>query len=180
MYYVAIGVLYGLVFCFGCVVGSFLNVVIYRVPKGGSVARGRSVCPQCHTTLGWYDLVPILSFLWLRGKCRTCGAPISRRYPLVEGTGGILAVFCFFRFGEEIYWLICFAIAAILLAVSLIDWDTMEIPDRLQIALLVPAVFAIFLGPDPSIWSHIAGALSSASLCFCFSFSFQAVSAAAM
>jgi leader peptidase (prepilin peptidase)/N-methyltransferase len=157
MYYVLIGILYGFVFFFGCVIGSFLNVVIYRVPKNISLSKGRSFCPQCHRTLNWYDMVPIASFFCLGGKCRACRAPISARYPLVEGTSGMLALFCFGRFGGGIYWMICFAIAAILLAISLIDWDTMEIPNGLQIALIIPAICAVFWGPDQSIWSHVVG-----------------------
>src|SRR4030042_540113 len=77
-----------LAFLVGLALGSFLNVVITRLPRGEQVMAGRSRCPHCRTTLPWRDNLPLLSYLWLGGRCRFCGAPISRRYPLVELAGG--------------------------------------------------------------------------------------------
>lgn len=82
----ALAVFAGLI---GLAVGSFLNVVIYRVPRGESVSRPRSRCPACGTTIAWYDNIPVVSWLVLRARCRHCGAPISARYPLVEAATGV-------------------------------------------------------------------------------------------
>src|SRR3989344_2843176 len=81
-----------IVFVFGLVVGSFLNSVIYRLEQGESALKGRSYCPHCKHSLSWYDLIPLLSFVLLKGKCRYCKAPISWQYPLVELATGILFV----------------------------------------------------------------------------------------
>ena len=79
----------------GFVIGSFLNVCIYRIPLHLNIAKGRSFCPSCHTTLKPYDMVPIFSYLILRGKCRKCKAPISVQYPLIEALTGILFLAAF-------------------------------------------------------------------------------------
>ena len=76
----------------GLALGSFLNVVITRLPKGESVWAGRSRCPRCRSPLPWYDNIPLCSYLWLKGRCRACGAAIPWRYPLVELAGGMLAL----------------------------------------------------------------------------------------
>lgn len=77
----------------GLAIGSFLNVVVYRVPRGESISHPRSRCPRCQTPIAWYDNVPVLSWLLLRGKCRSCHEPISARYPLIElATGAAFAV----------------------------------------------------------------------------------------
>src|SRR5574341_217767 len=79
-----------LVFILGAALGSFLNVVIYRLPRGESLVRPRSRCPHCGTAIAAYDNIPVLSYLILRGRCRNCGQPISPRYPIVELTAGLL------------------------------------------------------------------------------------------
>ncbi|MGB5975475.1 MAG: prepilin peptidase, partial [Nodosilinea sp.] len=88
-----------LVFVFGAAVGSFLNVVIYRLPAGLSLLHPPSRCPQCHTRLAPRDNVPVLGWLWLKGRCRYCRAPISPRYPLVEAFTGALFLATFWLFG---------------------------------------------------------------------------------
>ncbi|MDP2735895.1 MAG: prepilin peptidase [bacterium] len=84
------------VFLAGLVIGSFLNAAIYRLEQGESVLKGRSYCPHCRHTLAWYDLVPLLSFVFLQGRCRHCAKKISLQYPLVELASGILFVAAFF------------------------------------------------------------------------------------
>jgi leader peptidase (prepilin peptidase)/N-methyltransferase len=120
-----------LVFMFGAAVGSFLNVVIYRLPAGLSLLRPPSRCPQCHTRLKPYDNVPVLGWLWLRGRCRYCRAPIPARYPLVEAfTGGLfLATFWLFGFSWLTggYWLLL----SWLVALAFIDLDTLTLPNGL-------------------------------------------------
>ena len=85
----------------GAIVGSFLNVVAYRLPRGESLLHPPSACPACGTPIKPYDNVPVLGWLWLRGKCRACGAPISPQYPIVEAVTGLLCAACVLRFGAD-------------------------------------------------------------------------------
>ena len=139
---------------FGACIGSFLNVVVYRLPKGKFFANARSVCPACEHTLSWRDLIPVASYLALRGKCRHCGERISPRYPLVELATAALAVASLARFVTfnsqfaTLHFLqsfTAFAVCAILLCIALTDADTMEIPTALLIALVPFAVGAVWV-----------------------------------
>jgi leader peptidase (prepilin peptidase)/N-methyltransferase len=129
------------IFLFGLSVGSFLNVVIYRLPRGKSAIAGRSRCPACGRPLGWKDLIPLLSYLLLRGRCRYCRASISPRYPAVELLTAVLFTALFYRYGFSPalgkYLFLC----SLLVAASFIDLEHYLIPDRL--------VFAGFLGGIP-------------------------------
>ncbi len=155
---VAYFLLYAFVFLFGAVFGDFANVVIYRVPRGLSFVRGRSMCPACGHMLRPLDMFPILGWVFLRGKCRDCGAKISPRYPIVEALGGILAVLCALRFGLTFALPVVFAFCLILLCVACIDLDTMEIPNGLLLALLIPAALMFFCYPGVSWLDHLIGA----------------------
>jgi leader peptidase (prepilin peptidase)/N-methyltransferase len=115
----------------GAAVGSFLNVVIARVPAGESVVRPRSRCPRCKAEIAWYDNVPVLSWLLLRARCRRCKAAIPLRYPLVELLGGGAAVLALLRHGPSLAALAEFAFAALLLALAFIDVDTWLLPHAL-------------------------------------------------
>src|SRR5690242_5209393 len=95
-------------FTFGAVVGSFLNVCIYRLPAGQSVVFPPSHCPKCDYRIKFYDNIPIVSYLLLRGKCRSCKTPISVQYPLVELVNGLLALFLFMKFGPTPSFLLLF------------------------------------------------------------------------
>lgn len=150
-------ILYVLVFLFGSVIGSFLNVLIYRLPQNKSFTKGRSFCPDCRQQLKAIDLVPLFSYLFLRGKCRYCQAKISPRYPLVEALGGILAVVSLAVYGLSLTSIASFALIAGLIAISFIDWDTLEIPNGLVIYLFIPALALVFLLPDVSLLSHGIG-----------------------
>jgi leader peptidase (prepilin peptidase)/N-methyltransferase len=156
MVLLAYGALSLIVFAFGVSIGSFLNVLVYRIPLHISVARGRSFCPKCNHALAARDLVPLFSWLALRGKCRYCKAPISARYFLVELTMGLLAVLCFLLFPPQVAALYAL-VAAILIVVTLIDADTQEIPDRMNVALLAAGVAAIFLVPEVTLLSRVIG-----------------------
>jgi leader peptidase (prepilin peptidase)/N-methyltransferase len=124
------------VFATGAVVGSFLNVVIARVPKGQSVVSPGSRCPRCGNPIAWFDNIPILSWLLLRARCRKCGLPISVRYPLVELITGILAVAIVRQQGATWTALAYFAFLAILLALSYIDLDSWLLPHQITWPLL--------------------------------------------
>ena len=113
---------------YGIIIGSFLNVCIYRIPKSESIVVARSHCMKCGKQIKWYDLVPLVSFLMLRGKCRYCKEKLSWQYPVVEALNGILyGVVVLINGFNVVSVLYCLATSA-LLALSIIDWRTFEIP----------------------------------------------------
>lgn len=128
------------IFVFGILIGSFLNVVIYRIPKGESIVFPASKCQSCQTPLKWYHNVPIFSWLFLRGKCGFCAEKISIQYPLIELATGIIAISLFYKLGLVWYLPIVFAVFTLLLALVMIDFKYMEIPDNLNLLALALAV----------------------------------------
>ena len=148
--------LYIFIFLFGICIGSFLNVVILRVPAGESVVTGPSHCPCCGRNLKWRELVPLFSFLALRGRCAGCGEKISPQYPLIEAAAGLLWVFLFWRFGLSLTALLACLFVSALLALSVIDARTGEIP--LGINCFILALGAAATALDFSNWpAHIIG-----------------------
>ena len=137
-------VFYLVSFVLGAGIGSFLNVVAQRSLTGESFVRGRSHCPRCGATLGPLELVPVLSWLLLRGRCRHCAAPISPRYPFTEGICGGLFLLCFWWYGLSFRLLIAWILAALLFCISLMDLDAMTIPNGLVLALLVPIALELW------------------------------------
>lgn len=123
-------------FSFGACWGSFLNVVIARVPAGLSVVTPRSRCPKCEKPISGFDNIPVLSWLILRGKCRSCGLPISPRYPFIEALIGIAAMAAVARYGYSLAALELFTFTAILVAIAFIDMDTWTVPHPLWLALV--------------------------------------------
>lgn len=160
MEYFAYIVIYSIVFLLGSCLGSFLNVVIYRLPRGLPFGNDRSRCPGCGTQIKPYDMIPVLSYFILRARCRACGSKISARYPAVEALCGALGVICALVLGPVWAALAVFAALLMLLAVALIDWDTMEIPNALVIALAVPAVALAFLQPEIGLPARGIGVLT--------------------
>jgi leader peptidase (prepilin peptidase)/N-methyltransferase len=138
---IALVLLCGLV---GLMIGSFLNVVIWRVPRGESVVRPPSACPSCGHEIRPRDNVPVLGWLLLRGRCRDCGHPISARYPLVELGCAVLFVVMALRFEAHAVLVAYLYLAAVGLALAMIDFDTKRLPD----ALTLPSypVAAVLLG----------------------------------
>ena len=124
------------VFAVGAVIGSFVNVVIARVPKGQSIVSPGSRCPRCGHPIAWFDNIPIVSWILLRARCRRCGLGISARYPLIELLTGLLAVAIFRREGATVTALGYFAFAATLLALSYIDLDTWLLPHQITWPLI--------------------------------------------
>ena len=110
-------------------VGSFLNVCIYRLPRSLSLIHPPSMCPSCQTKIPFYDNVPVASYLWLRGRCRHCGAAFSLRYPLVELVSGLFAVAVFARYGFSWESLFLYSLVGALLVITFIDIDHQIIPD---------------------------------------------------
>lgn len=150
-------VIYFIAFLFGITVASFVNVLVYRIPRGLDFVKGRSFCPSCGHTLGALDLAPLLSWVFLKARCRYCGEKISPRYPLVELTGGLLAMACLWRFGWSWGLPVAFAVCMILLTLSLIDYDTHEIPDGLNIAMALCAVASIWAMPGLPLLERLIG-----------------------
>ncbi len=128
--------IYGLVAFLGAAVGSFLNVVVYRVPAGLSVLHPPSRCPKCGHRLSPRDNIPVLGWLLLRGRCRYCRTSIAIRYPLVEATMGLIFLLAFWHFGWGWQTWGIWVLSSFLLALSLIDWDTQTLPNELTQPLL--------------------------------------------
>ena len=125
---------------FGLVIGSFLNVVIHRLPRGESLVRPGSHCPTCGHAVAPFDNVPVLSYLWLRGRCRSCRSRISLRYPAVELVTGLLFAAVALRYGLTPMTLVWQFFAAALVAAAMIDFDHRIIPDEISVGGLVVAV----------------------------------------
>jgi leader peptidase (prepilin peptidase) / N-methyltransferase len=133
----------GFAFVFGLVVGSFLNVVIHRLPREESIVHPGSHCPGCGAPVRWWDNIPLLSYLWLRGRCRGCRARISLRYPLVELLTGVLFAAVALRFGPVPMAVVGCAFAAALVATAAIDFDHQIIPDEISLGGLAVALVAV-------------------------------------
>jgi leader peptidase (prepilin peptidase)/N-methyltransferase len=171
----------------GLLIGSFLNVVIYRLPimleaqwkaecaelsgtepavlKRFNLALPRSRCLKCAHLISWYENIPLLSYLFLRGKCSGCAAPISVRYPLVELTSGALFFYCGWKWGATPTALAWSGFAAAVLALGCIDWDTTLLPDDITLPLLWAGLILAALqwtgvGLTPALWGAVAGYLS--------------------
>ncbi|MGI6500235.1 MAG: prepilin peptidase [Anaerostipes sp.] len=163
-----IWVMFLILFFMGATVFSFINVLIYRVPRKMPFGMERSICPTCGNILKSYDLVPILSFMVLGGKCRNCKSKISWRYPLIELLGGILAILCFWN--ENLLFVdmklffvqgtLYFLFLAILTAIAFVDIDTMEIPNGFNIAIFVLGVVSIFVFPELTMLERVIGIFS--------------------
>jgi leader peptidase (prepilin peptidase) / N-methyltransferase len=142
---------------FGLLIGSFLNVCIRRWPRDLSVVRPRSACPECGTQIAWYDNIPVLSYLLLRGHCRQCGKGISWRYPVVELLTAISFAFFINRYGLNVEAMKYCVFAAILIALVFTDLETLLLPDQFTTGgLLAGLVFAVYLG---SIRDALLGAI---------------------
>ncbi len=146
----------------GVCVGSFLNVVIYRVPLGMSLAKPDSHCPNCKYELKWFDNVPVLSYLFLGGKCRNCKQPISFRYPAVELFNMLAWLGSVWLFWDvSIVFTVITALAStLLICVFFIDLDHMLIFDRFNVMLLILGVLAVFFDPYYDWLSHLIGGVA--------------------
>jgi len=128
------------VFIFGIVIGSFLNVLIYRIPNGESIAFPPSKCQSCQTPLKWWHNIPIISWIILGGKCYFCKDKIYIQYPLVEFATGIIAIILFLKLGLVWYMPIVFMVFVLLFALVMIDFKYMAVPDSLNLLALALAV----------------------------------------
>ena len=155
------------IFIFGLLIGSFLNVVILRMNTGRSVVHGGSACARCATPLAWYELIPVFSFLGLRGKCKSCRQPISFQYPLVELSTGISFVVLFSKlvlpdFFSATAWIVfvwACVVVSLLIIIFVYDWKHKIIPDSVVYPLIVLGVIALLWQ-----WIFIPGFLVGAAL----------------
>lgn len=157
------------VFAIGASIGSFLNVVIYRLPAGISLLSPPSRCPSCFRRLKLYDNVPVLGWLWLRGRCRYCRTTISLRYPLVELISGLLYMALFLRFGWSLETPLYWGLVSWLVILTLIDIDTLTLPNSLTMSgvclgWLAQAVLAPDLAPEQTIVSVLGASIAASIL----------------
>jgi leader peptidase (prepilin peptidase)/N-methyltransferase len=144
-------------FVFGAVVGSFLNVCIYRLPLEQSVVSPGSRCMGCGTAIRWYDNIPILSWLVLKGRCRSCKVPFSIRYPLVELLTGLLAVLLLLKFGPSLSLAVMFLFCAALVVITFIDFDHQVIPDEISLPGIILGFLSSFFLPGHGWLSSLLG-----------------------
>ncbi|MBQ8181302.1 MAG: prepilin peptidase [Ruminococcus sp.] len=149
----------GMIFLLGICIGSFLNVVIIRLPRGESLIKRSSHCMTCGTKIRPIDMIPVFSWLFLRGKCHSCGEKISPRYPVVEALNGLLYVLTFWVLDINAEAIITCVLMSLLLIVGFMDWDTMEINEIILAIILLLAVPLAFATSDVTVMSRIIGAL---------------------
>lgn len=159
---------------FGLVIGSFLNVVIARLPERKSLSKPRSACPKCGYTLTWYDNIPVVSYLFLRGKCRSCRAPISIRYPVVELLTALLFLTVTLRFGFTPLLIVRdLPFVAILVAITFIDLETRLIPDPLSLGGLALGLATAYFTPGLGLISSFSGAILGFSIFYGIAWYYQ-------
>jgi len=132
---------------FGLCVGSFLNVCIYRIPANLSLWWPPSTCPKCNTRIKFYDNIPVLSYLILRGKCRNCKEPISIQYPLVEIFTSLMTLLVIYACGLSWWTIIALLVTYCLIVLSIIDFKLFIIPDRFSIGLAILGLLTFFINP---------------------------------
>ncbi len=154
-------ILFIIVFIYGIVIGSFLNVCIYRIPKQESIVRVRSHCMKCGYGLKWYDLIPLFSYLFLGGKCRKCKTKISVQYPIIAALNGCLYILMFAVCGWSVETLLYCLLFSALLALSVIDFRTYEIPVGFNVFILALGLIRVMT--DYANWPKYAIGLVSVS-----------------
>jgi leader peptidase (prepilin peptidase) / N-methyltransferase len=162
-------------FFLGAILGSFGNVVIYRLPKSESVVRPRSRCGACGKPVAFYDNIPILSWFLLRGRCRNCSAKFSFRYPLVEFI--MATVFCGLYLLYGFHWILLeyLVLAFGLVVVSFIDFDHFIIPDEFSLSGIVLGLLGSILNPERDFWSAFAGVLMGGGFLWSIAYAYMIV-----
>jgi len=163
------------VFLLGACIGSFLNVCIYRLPLDLSIVTPRSFCPGCRAPVRGYDNIPLLSYLLLRGRCRSCGAGIPWRYPLVEALTGGLAVALFLKFGLTASFFAYFAFAAAMVVITFIDLDHRIIPDVISLPGTGIGFLLSFLLPGGSWSESLIGLLAGGGSLYLVAVGYEAL-----
>lgn len=152
-----------LIFTYGIVIGSFLNVCIFRIPKGEDIVKVNSHCMSCGYQLKWYDLIPVVSYLFLGGKCRKCKTKISKQYPMIELLNGILYVIIFFINDFDAVSIIYCLLTSALIVLSVIDFRTYEIPFGVNVFIFVLGI--IHVAMDVVNWKNYCIGFFAVSVC---------------
>ncbi len=160
-------------FTFGMLVGSFLNVCICRMPKDESIISPPSHCPQCSYQIRWYENIPVVSYLFLRGKCRGCGAQISLQYPLVELLNGTLSLLLFLRFGPTPAFAVLFLFCSALVVITFIDIEHQIIPDEISLAGIPVGFILSFFLKEHSWLNSLFGILLGGGTLLLVAFAYQ-------
>jgi leader peptidase (prepilin peptidase)/N-methyltransferase len=159
----------------GAAVGSFLNVLICRIPEGQSIIYPSSHCPKCTHPIRFYDNIPLISYLVLRGRCRDCRGKISPRYPLVEALTALLSFLLFWKFGLSIKYLFSFVFTAALIVITFIDLDLQIIPD----VITLPGIPLFFLAAvffmDVKVMEALLGLLIGGGCLFAVAFVYELI-----
>ncbi|MGC9006457.1 MAG: prepilin peptidase [Sulfurihydrogenibium sp.] len=163
------------VFLLGASIGSFLNVVIYRLPREMSIVYPPSTCPTCKNRIKWYDNIPIVSYIILKGKCRFCKTDISIRYPIVEFITALAAVVSYLKFGFTLDFVFTFYFLASMIALSFIDWDFKIIPDEINFlgvfsGLLYAGIKSFQQGSFEPLINALLGSLVGSGFLFLIAF----------
>lgn len=158
-----------LIFIYGLIIGSFLNVLIYRIPREESIAWPGSHCTSCNHSLSWYDNIPLFSYLVLKGKCRYCKTKILSLYPIVESLNAVIYIIMYLKFGFGLDFIFYSLMSSILLAVIFIDLKEMIIPDSLVLSILALSIIHKALnyflyGISPNLISSFLGLLVAGGL----------------
>ena len=164
-----------LVLVCGLIIGSFISAYTYRTPRNLSVIKGRSICPKCKTKISWYDNVPIVSYFFLKGRCRNCNKKISARYPLIEFSTAIIFLVSFFAQGlirANVPWLMLIPdyiflpfvifLVSIFISIFVIDTEQQIIPDELIFIALCVAFLILILSGYPKFYENLLASLASA------------------
>src|ERR1700748_1743241 len=155
----SVGVAAAVAAIFGAIVGSFLNVLAYRLPRKESLLHPGSRCPACETPIKPYDNVPVLGWLWLRGRCRACGAKISWHSPAVEAVSGLLCALCVLKFGADSDVWLPLVFVLLLVPITLIDLEFTIIPNSLTLIGAIAAIVLTAVFQSARVVAHlIAGA----------------------
>lgn len=158
-----------LILIYGLIIGSFLNVCIYRIPRSESIAFPGSHCPKCNTKLKWYDNIPVISYLTIMGKCRYCGEKISLQYPIVEALNAMLYFIMYSKFGFSLDFVFYSLLSSVLIVVTFIDLKEMIIPDVLVVIIIILSIVYkiinyLYQGISPQILNSLGGLILAGGL----------------
>ncbi len=153
-------------FIFGAVIGSFLNVVIYRLPRNKSLISPPSHCPKCGHQIRWYENIPVLSYLFLLGKCSKCKTKIPFRYPFVEILTGVASASTFYKYGLSADYFFVFLFLSLMIALSFIDFDLQIIPDEINLIGFVSGIVYAYLRTDFTVLDSLIGAVVGSGFLF--------------
>lgn len=160
-------------FLFGAIVGSFLNVCIYRLPREESIVFPGSHCPYCKTPIRFYDNIPIISYIFLRGKCRYCSHSISPQYPIIEWLTALSSVLLFIKYGISLNYLIYFAFVSALIVITVIDLYHQIIPDVISLPGIGVGLLSSLILSNITFWESLIGIISGGGILFLVAVGYQ-------